>query len=171
MRAARVSSALAAVLAVALSALLSVDVAWCDAECVERAHPISNVLGLAKWGSPEATYTFTLSARSARVHRVELVWGLPVSEQLEVMLGPAVSSDGRFEVVPGGRWWVMKAGFMMVPAVALSAPLAWRQSSLEIHVRPALELHVGLAAMMFGVELDVAGRAPFALWSGFQLGL
>jgi hypothetical protein len=154
------------VLALVAAAMLS---SWCDAECVERAHPLFN-----RWrfGAPELSWTMTVVPRSPRLHRFQLAWAYPLLETLEVFGGAALASDGRFELVPGARFAPARVGFMLVPALAVSAPMSLSSAGvLELHVRPALEAHVAFAAMQLALDVDVAGRAPLSFWVGCLLSL
>ena len=168
MRAGRATSA-RAVLAVLTASVLSVSASWCDDTCVERAHPLFHRFG---FGAPELGYGFTLTTRpSSRVHRFQLSWAAPLGEALEVLGGVALATDGRFEVVPGARYAPVRFGELLVVAVALSAPLSWRAETLDLRVRPAVELHVGFASLGLALELDAAGRADPRLWCAVTLSL
>lgn len=160
-------------LAVVVASLLEFGADWCDAECFERAHPI-----LTRWpfgrlfGGPEAQYGFSLStARRERVHRFQLSWAVPAGPTLEVLAGAAFTSEERLEAVPGVRYSPFKFGSLLVPALAVSAPLSWRAGALELRVRQALELHVGMAAMSLALELDAGGGVGPRFWWNVLVGI
>jgi hypothetical protein len=155
------------------ASLLAVEAGWCDEECFERAHPIVTRFGFGRiFGGPELLYGFSLSApRSERVHRFQVGWAVPLGDTLEVTAGVGVGSDGRVELVPAMRYSPLKLGPLIVPAVALSAPLTWRTQVMEMKVRPAIELHVGLCAMVFALEIDVAGVGASRYWWAVQVGV
>jgi hypothetical protein len=161
------------VLWVVAASLLGVELDWCDEECFERAHPITTRLGFGKiFGGPELQYGLSLStARSERVHRFQLGWALPLGDTLELSTGAGLSSDGRIDLAPSLRYSPFKLGSLLVPAVSLATLVGWRGGALEMRVRPCAELHVGLAAMMFAFEIDVAGVVPPRFWWGVQVGL
>lgn len=142
--------------------------AWCDAECVERAHPL-----FKRWsfGAPEVSWTMTVVPRAPRLHRFQLSWAYPLLETLEVFGGAALATDGRFEVLPGARFAPAKVGFMLVPALAVSAPMTFQSGTLQMRVRTALEGHIAFAVMQLAVEVDVAQDPAPRLWMGFLFSL
>ncbi len=160
-------------LAVVVASLLQLDAGWCDEDCFSRSHPL-----MTRWwwgqrfGGPEAQYGFSLStSRRQRIHRFQLAWAVPFGDTVEVLLGGAYSSEERLEAVTGVRYSPWKLGSLLIPAVSLTAPLSWRSGTLEMAVRPALEVHVGMAAMSLALEIDVAGVTPVRLWWNVLFGI
>ena len=160
-------------LSVVVASFLAMEAGWCDEECFERAHPLVTRLGFGRiFGGPELQYGFSLSTpRSERVHRFQLGWAVPLGNALEVSAGVSVGSDARIEVVPAFRYSPFKLGYLLVPAVALAAPLSWKGDVLGMKMRPGIELHVGLAAIAFALEFDVSGIGASRYWWSVQVGL
>jgi hypothetical protein len=161
------------VLAVVVASLLEAGAGWCDAECFERAHPVLTRWPFGKlFGGPEAQYGFSLStSRRERVHRFQLGWAAPAGPTLEVLAALAFTSEERFEVVPGVRYSPFKLGALLVPALAVTAALSWSAGALELRVRQALEVHVGMAAMSLALELDAGGVAGPRVWWNVLVGI
>jgi hypothetical protein len=162
-------------LAIAVASLLTADFAWCDADCFSRAHPVSARAGIGKYGGVDIIYAIRLLSFDGKpgqaVERLHLSWGVPFSDVLEVDAGAAIDTNGHVELLPGGRYSVVKVGSSLVLAIAAAAGISWHSGSLQLSVWPSLELRLGPTALQLAVEWDASGRTPASVWCGMVLGL
>jgi hypothetical protein len=163
-------------LTLAVATLLSAsDVEWCSADCFGRAHPVSARAGLSNWGGVDIVYAIRLMSFDGKpgqaVERLQLSWALPFSDVLEIDAGASVDTNGQFELMPGGRYSVIKLGGSLVFAVATFAAISWHADVLQISVWPSVELRLGPTALQVALQWDASGRTPASIWCGMVLGL